>query len=240
MAQILKLMMEMNAKQEADRVERDQRIAEEARMRVEKMAEEARIREEEREERALIREQKRIDDARLREEDRKREDERREHERKVQAEEREHKMIMALKEAKPGVETTRFPTMAKGDDIEPFLELFETALTVGNIPEGKWLPKLHAALDTDTKLTVREVFTNHNTTYQEAKAALLGQTNLSFSAASEATMTLDEGKITKMPLRQGIQRMANFLEKATEKAPSWKESYMYGAVAIARYFMQPS
>ena len=110
---------------------------------------------------------------------------------------------------------------------------------MGNIPEGKWLPKLHAALDTDTKLTVREVFTNPDTTYQEAKAALLGQTNLSFSAASEAVMTLDEGKITKMPLRQGIQRMANFLEKATEKAPSWKESFMYGAVVIARYFMQP-
>ena len=258
---ILRLMMEMNTKQEAEREEREQRMAEEAkireqtmaedakireqtraeeaRIRIEKMAEDARIREEEREERALIREQKRMEAAKIREEERKREEDIRENERNIQAEAREHKMIIALKEAKPGVETTRFPTMAKGDEIEPFLELLETALTVGHIPEDKWLPKLHAALDTETKLRVRDVFTNPDAMYQEAKLALIGQTNLSFSAASEAIMTLDEGKVSKMPLRQGVQRMAIFLEKATEAAPSWKESYMYGAVAVARYFMQP-
>ena len=52
-------------------------------------------------------------------------------------------------------------------------------------------------------------------------------------------MTLDEGKVTKMPIRQGAQRVANFLKKACEQAPTWGETHLYGAVAIIRYFMQP-
>ena len=205
MGLILKLMLEMNAKQDADRIEREHRLAEEAR-----------IREEKREERA----------------------EKREQERKVQAEAREHKMIMALKETRPVIESAKLPNMEKGTDIESFLELFETALTVAQIPENKWLPRLHAALDTDTKLLVREVFTNPDASYTDAKLALTGQTHMSFSAASEAMMTLDDGKVMKMPIRQGAQRVANFLKKACDSAPTWGETHLYGAVAIIRYFMQ--
>ena len=112
---LLKLMIEMNNKDREDREKSKQR-----------MAEEARIREEEREERALVKEQKRIDEARIREA-----------EMKAQAEEREHKMVVALKETRPILESVKLPTMERGTDIESFLELFETALTVAKVPQGK-------------------------------------------------------------------------------------------------------
>ena len=60
---------------------------------------------------------------------------------------------------------------------------------------------------------------------------------MSFSAASEVMMTLDEGKVTRMPFRQGVQRVANFHRKACEQAPTWGETHLYAAVAIARYQM---
>ena len=192
------------------------------------MAEDAKIREDEREERALVREQKRQDEARIREE-----------ERTAQAEEREHKMVVALKETTPILKSVELPTMERGTDIESFLELFETALTVAKVPEDKWLTRLHAALDSETKLLVREVFVDPDASFNDAKLALTGQTHMSFSAASEAMMTLDEGKITKIPIRQGAQRIANFLKKACEQAPTWGETHLYGAAAIVRYYLQP-
>ena len=167
MGDLLKMMMEINSKQDAERDKREERMAEESRHRIEKMAEDARIREEEREERALVREEKRIEEARLREEDR-----------RVQAEERERKMVVALKETRPIVESVKLPTMEKGMDIESFLELFQTALTVAKIPEDKWITRLHMALDSDTKLLVREVFLNPDSTFEEAKLALTGQTHI--------------------------------------------------------------
>ena len=83
---------------------------------------------------------------------------------------------------------------------------------------------------------MREVFTNPDASYADAKLALTGQTHMSFSAASEA-MTLDDGKVMKMPIRQGAQRVANFLKKACDSAPTWGETHLYGAVAIIRYFI---
>ena len=108
MQELLKIMLEMNNRQEQDRqkreedlrarelrekderLQRERRMEEESRIRMEKMAEEARIREEEREERARVREEKRKVEAREREE-----------ERTVQAEERERKMVVALRKQGP-------------------------------------------------------------------------------------------------------------------------------------------
>ena len=216
------------AREKEERLQRERRMEEETRIRMEKMAEDAKIREEEREERARVREEKRKEEATVREE-----------ERRVEAEERERKMVEALKETRPIIESVKIPTMEKGGDIECFLELFETALTVAKVPEEKWLTRLHTALDTETKLLVREVFTNPDAAYADAKLALTGQTHMSFSAASEAMMTLDDGKITKMPIRQGAQRIANYLKNACEKAPTWGDTHLYGAAAIMRYYMSP-
>ena len=213
-------------REKEDRLNREIRTEEESRIRLERMAEDARIREEEREERARVREEKRAEEARLREE-----------ERRTEAEERERKMVQALKETRPVVESIKIPTMEKDADIESFLELFETALAVAKIPEEKWLARLHTALNTETKLLVREVFTDPDATYADAKLALTGQTHMSFSAASEAMMTMDDGRIAKMPIRQGAQRIASYLKKACEKAPTWGDTHLYGATAIMRYYM---
>jgi len=170
---------------------------------------------------------------------------RREQEIRNEAELREAKLLMALKEAQPAVpqtihlDNTKLPTMSKGEDVELFIEVFETALTVGGVPEDKWTAKLHAALDTETKLSVKETITITDSTYEDIKQALIRQGHLTFTAASEALMTLDEGKLTKLSMRQSIQRLARLLEKATAEATSIRETCLYGDVAIARYFLQP-
>ena len=170
---------------------------------------------------------------------------RREQEIREEAERQEAKLLLALKEAQLVVpqtvhlDNTKLPTMTKGEDIEVFIELFETAMRVGGVPEDKWTSKLHAALDTDTKLTVKDVMTNADSTYEEIKQALVGQGHLTFTAASEALMTLDDGNITELPMRQAIQKLARFYEKATAEATSIRETCLYSAVATARFFLQP-
>ena len=165
--------------------------------------------------------------------------------REERAEQRETKLLIALKEAQPVVpqtvhlDNTKLPTMSKGEDVELFIELFETALTVGGVPEGKWVAKLHAALDTDTKLAIKGTITNPDSTYVEIKQALVGQSHLTFTAASEAIMTLDQGSVTKMPMRQGIQKLTRLFEKATAEATSIREDCLYSAVAVARYSLNP-
>ena len=153
---LLQIMLEMNNKQELDRQQREL-----------KMAEEAKIRKEEREERARVREEKRLQDIRDREEDRRREEnireerriEREARERQVAAE-REVQLIATLKAAQPAVpqtvhlESTKLPVVTKGEDVQVFLELFESALVAGGSqrPSGcqscmrLWTPKPNSPL----------------------------------------------------------------------------------------------
>ena len=169
----------------------------------------------------------------------------REERREKDRDDREAKLLLALKEAQPAVPQTvhldniKLPTMNKGEDVEVFVELFETAMRVGEVPEAKWTSKLHAALDMDTKLTLKEVMTNPHSTYEEIKQALVGQGHLTFTAASEALMTLDEGNVTKLPMRQAIQKLARLYEKATAEATTLRENCLYSAVATARFFLNP-
>ena len=224
-AELMKMMLEMN--------NRDK--------------EEARKREIEREERAIEREDKRLRDQADREEERRREDDRREERRiereakeKENAAEREVQLIATLKAAQPVVpqtvylENTKLPVMSKGEEVEIFLELFESALLAGNVPEDKWVQKLHAALDTATKMTIRETITTPDITYAEIKRALVGKTHLTFASASESLVPLDNGAITKLPVRQAVQKMARLLDKISTEATSIQEMCMYTAVAILR------
>ena len=241
MTELLKAMMEMNNRDKED-----------SRIRIERMEQEAKIREEEREERALIREEKRLQDLKDREDARRREDDLREERRKArdrrareEADEREAKLLATLKAAQPAVpqtvhlDNTKLPTMSKGEDLELFIELIESALTVGGVPEDKWVAKLHAALDTDSKLAIKETITNPYSTYAEIKQALVGQSHLTFTAASEAIMTLDQGGVTKLPMRQAVQKLTRLFEKATSEATTIREACLYSAVAVARFALNP-
>ena len=196
----------------------------------------------------MIREEKRLQNIKNREEERRREDnlreerrEARERQAREEAEEREAKLLATLKEAQPAIpqtvhlDNTKLPSMVKGEDLETFIDLFESALTVGAVPENKWVAKLHSALDTETKLSINDTITNPDSSYEEIKQALIGQSHLTFTAASEAIMTLDQGDVTKLPMRQALQRLTRLFEKATAEATTIREACLYSAVAVARF-----
>ena len=193
------------------------------------------------------REEKRLQDIRDREEDRRREENIREERRierevreREQAAEREVQLLATLKAAQPAIPQTvhldsiKLPVMSKGEDLELFLEPFESALMAGGVPEAKWVPKLHASLDTETKLAIKETITNPGATYDEIKKALVGQTHLTLAAASESLMMLEQGAITKVPIRQAVQKVARLFEKLTTEATTMREMCLYSAVAVTR------
>ena len=112
-------------------------------------------------------------------------------------------MLAALKDNIPAVpqtihiENTKLPRMVEGEDAEVFIELFEAALTDNNIQADKWRGKLHASLDTGTKLKVRDIIINPASSYQDIRNALVGCGTLTFSASSEAiTSAIGERSLT--------------------------------------------
>ena len=144
-------------------------------------AEDQRLERQRRDEQARIEQQRREDEAARRAEDL----------------ERQERWIKAIQDGQAAVpqtvhlDTTKLPSMVQGEDIEIFIDLFETALRVGKVPEDKWVAKLHSALDTETKLSIKDTISDPLATYKEIKQALIGQSFLTFTAASEAIMTLD-------------------------------------------------
>ena len=108
-----------------------------------------------------------------------------------------------------------------------------------NIPEAKWRDKMHAVLDTTTKLKVRDSIRDPDVTYQELKGSLIGCGALTFSNASETLMNTDRGKILELPLRQAIHKWHRLLEKMSSEAGTVSEPCMYIAVAIPRYNANP-
>ena len=169
----------------------------------------------------------------------------REDRREIERQEREERLLLALREAQPVVpqtvhiESVKLPKMKEDEDVEVFVELFEAAMRDSNIPDNRWKSKLHAALDTTAKLTVRDVITDQGSTYDEVKQALVGHGHLMFTASSEAIMTQDGGVTCKLPMRQAIQKMTRLLERATAEATSMKETCQYIAVAVNMFFLSP-
>ena len=154
-------------------------------------------------------------------------------------------MILALREAQPAVpqtvhiENTKLPKMKAGEDVEVFIDLFEAAMEDNNVPQAKWRAKLHAALDSETKIKIRDLMRDATATYQEVKDGLIGCSALTFSNASETLMSADRGKILALPIRQAIHKMHRILEKMSGEAETISEACMYVAVAIARYHSNP-
>ena len=180
------------------------------------------------EQRAIEREERRMTEQARRDEQRDRET---------------RQMITALKDSIPAVPQTvhiqniKLPKMTEGDDAETFIDLFEAALTDNDIDEAKWKAKLHAALDTTSKLKVRDLITDRDATYEQIKQALAGCGTLTFSASSESIMTADRGQTLTLPIRQAIQKTVRLLEKLTTNAETNTEIFQYIAIAIVRYFL---
>ena len=148
-----------------------------------------------------------------------------------EAEQREERLLLALKEAQPVVPQTvtivnqKLPEMKEGEEIEVFVSMFEVALHASNVPEQQWCAKLHAHLNPNTKLRIQDIIQNPDATYQMIKDALIGCGTLTFSAASEALMSADRGKILALPYRQAVDKMARLLEKVAKEAANEKEIY---------------
>ena len=147
-------------------------------------------------------------------------------------------MIMALKDSIPAgpqtvhIQNVKLPRMTEGEDAEVFIDLFEAALTDNDIDEGKWKAKLHAALDTASKLNVRDLITDRDATYDQIKQALSGCGTLTFSASSESITMADRGQTLTLPIRQAIQKTVRLSEKMTNEAGTNAEIFQYIAIAI--------
>ena len=129
--------------------------------------------------------------------------------------------------------------MTEGEDVTTFMELLEAAMVDNHIPPEQWKAKVHASLDTTTKLKVRDTITNPDSTYAQLKEALLGCGTLSFSHASESLMTGERGDISSVPIRQALQKYQRILERLTSEALTIKEACGYIAVAVARFNTNP-
>ena len=233
LAKILATMMERT---ESDRNREEERREREIKKEDERRDREA-DREQERREREAREHIKREEEYERREEERNRREERRAKETR--------EMILALREAQPAIPQTvhinnvKLPKMTEGEDVEIFIELFEAAMTDGNIPQDKWKSRLHAALDTTSKLKVRDIITDYDSTYDQVKNTLIGCGTLTFGASSEAIMTANRGQTLDLPIRQAIDKTARLVEKIVAEATTIKEACQYVAIAINRHSLTP-
>ena len=197
----------------------------------ERAAERAR-KEEERERRLEQRE----DEARIREE--------KALENALKREQETRELIAALKNSAPAIlstvniNDTTLPKMTDGEDIHAFLELFEAAMVDYGLPREQWKSKIHA-LNSKTKLRVRDTITNPSCTYDQLKEALIGCGSLSFGTTSESFMTSDKGETLALPSRQAQQRYEKLLERMTKDALTVREACSYIASAATRYHTNP-
>ena len=151
---LMAMMLEMSRKDKEDARKREEEREERAIEREEKRLREQADREDERRKQEEEREEKRLQNRKDREEERRREDNIRE-ERRIEREERdkqvaaerEVQLLATLKAAQPTVpqtvhlDSTKLPVMCKGEDIELFLELFESALVAGGGTRGQMGPE---------------------------------------------------------------------------------------------------
>ena len=199
-------------------------------------------------EREADREQERRDREAREQNKREEEYERRETERARREDKRDketREMILALREAQPAVpqtvyiDNTKLPKMTDGEDIETFLELFEAAMEDNNIPQAKWKGKVHAALDSETKLKIRDIIRDPASTYDNLKDALIGWGALTFSHTSENLMTGKRGKTLDLTLRQATYKWQRLLEKLSSEAADIPQVRTSIDVAIARFNTSP-
>ena len=137
------------------------------------------------------------------------------------------------------MDNCKLPTMSKGEEVDLFIELFESALVVEKVPKEKWLGKLHSALNSETKALVKDTITRVGVTYEEVKDTLLGQTLLSFVAVSEALDSLENQRVDKLPGRQALLKIAKLLKRVAKDAKTEEEIYSYITVAMAIWSLNP-
>ena len=189
--------------------------------------------------------QMRADDG---EAERVRQDERdkREQEREERAQRDTREMISTLRAAQHAVPQTvtivnqKLPEMKEREEIDTFVAMFDAALRANNVPHNQWTAKVHSQLNVSTKLKIQHVLQDEHATYEDIKEALLGCSNMTFSAASETLLTGDKGKVYTLPHRQCRDKLFKLTQKVLSNAVTLKDATEAVVVALMRHNLNPT
>ena len=121
-----------------------------------------------------------------------------------------------------------------------FVAIFEAVLRANNIPEDQWTAKLHSHLSPKAKLKIQSTLQNEDATYEGIKEALLGCSNMTFSAAAETLMTGNKGRAYILNHRQCHSKLTRLVEKITTEATTFHECAEKVATAFMRQQLVPS
>ena len=159
---------------------------------------------------------------------------------------REERMLLALRAAQPAVPQTvtiqnhKLPEMREGEEVETFIAMFKAALRTNKIPQAQWKPKLHSHLTLKTKIRIQSTIQDCDSTYEEVKEALLGCSNMTFSAAAKTLMSGDGEKQYNLDHRQCRDKLMRLAKKVTKTATSQHETLQCIVVAFMRHNLVPS
>ena len=81
---------------------------------------------------------------------------------------------------------------------------------------------------------------DEDATYDDIKEALLGCSNMMFSAASETLMTGDRGKLYTLPHRQCKEKLFKLVQKVMSNALTLKEATQAVVVAFMQQNLTPA
>ena len=154
--------------------------------------------------------------------------------------------MIALRAAQPAVPQTvailnhKLPEMKDSEEIEIFVAMFEAALRTNDIPQAQWKAKLHSHLTPKAKVRKQSTIQDYDSTYDEVKEALLGCSNMTFSAATETLMSGDRGKLYNLEHRQCRDKLKRLAEKVTRNAKFVGEALDAMVVDFMRQNVVPS
>ena len=130
--------------------------------------------------------------------------------------------------------------MTDQEEIEIFVAMFEVALRTNNVPEGQWKAKLHSHLTAKAKLRIQSVIQDHDSSYNQVKEALLGCSNMTFSAAAESLMSAERGRLYTLDYRQCEDKLYRLMQKVCRDAVDIPQALGCLTVAFMRYNLSPS
>ena len=96
---------------------------------------------------------------------------------------------------------------------------------------------MQGALNAHIRSTAYAVLSNEHATFEDIKQARIGHTQLTFTAASVAALSLDAGKLIDSPARLMMDKLSRFIEKVMSEATTTEEATKYMVVPIARFYM---
>ena len=129
--------------------------------------------------------------------------------------------------------------MTKDDDLEVFVRQLEVALRTARIDQDKWKQSLLSQLTLGAKETVMNLLEDDDSSCEDIRAALLGSSAMTFSAAAESFFTADKGNIQQLPTRQVGDKLVRYCEKMTEGAETVRQVVDKVTVGMLRALMVP-